>query len=182
MTAGSFRAVAARHPGVGLLVFDAHLDLRDQYEDSPWSHACVVRRILEEHGTPTQWCGTRSACQEEFDFLAEHDLKPFFAHHLDPQRHWIETLVERLPERVYLSIDVDGLDPSVMPGTGTPEPGGPGYRDLLALIRELFARRRVVAADIVELAPIPGQHVSEFTAAKIATKVLGSAWRARNDV
>ncbi len=174
VTAGAFRPVARKYPGVGVLIFDAHLDLRAEYDGTPWSHACVARRLIEEHDARIEWCGIRSVSPEEFEYIGAKEIRPFYAHELDPERRWIPGLVERLPERVYLSIDIDGLDPAYVPGTGTPEPGGLGYRDLLALIRAVAARRHLVGADIVEVAPIPGQQVSEFTAARVAAKLLGA--------
>ena len=178
-----FRAAAARHPGLGIVGVDAHLDLRDRYEGSPWSHACVLRRIVEEFGPPVLWVGARSLAAEERDFLTDHpEIDVRWAHALDglDGDAWMIEAIERLPETIYLTIDVDGLDPAVMPGTGTPEPGGLAYRTVLRVVRELAARRRIVAADIVELAPLPGQQVSEFTAAKLAAKLI-SAVLARRD-
>jgi len=100
-------------------------------------------------------------------------LQPVFAHDIDPADFsWIDSVVERLPPYVYLTVDLDGLDPAVIPGTGTPEPGGLSYRQLVRLIRAVGERRTVVAADITELAKIAGTQVSEFTAAKIATKIF----------
>lgn len=178
VTAGPFRAAAARHPGLGIVGIDAHLDLRDRYGGSPWSHACVLRRIVEEHGPAVLWAGVRSVSAEEWSFLADQppgrraDIR--WAHALDREGSWIEEAIERLPPEVYLTIDVDGLDPSVIPGTGTPEPGGLDYRTVLRFVRTLAARRRIVAADFVELAPLPAQQGSEFTTAKLAAKLLGA--------
>lgn len=181
ISAGPFRAAAERHPGLGLVGIDAHLDLRDLYEGNPWSHACVLRRIVEAHSPPTLWVGVRSMAAEELEFLQSLeprsliDVRP--AHTLDRDGAWIKRAIAPLPERVYLSIDVDGLDPSVMPGTGTPEPGGLDYRTVLRFIDALARQRQIVGADLVELAPIPGQQVSEFTAAKLAAKLIGAVLR-----
>ena len=177
VTAGPLRAVVEEHPAVGLLVIDAHLDLRDSYDGTRWSHACVMRRVLEEHAIPVVWCGTRSYSRGEADLVAERGLTIWHAHDLPRHPRWIEEVVDVLPEVVYLSVDVDGLDPSVMPGTGTPEPGGLTYREILGVIEELARRRTLVAADLVEVAPIPGQVVSEFTAARIAAKIIGAVRR-----
>lgn len=174
VTIGAARPVIRRHPDVGMLIVDAHLDLRAEYQGSPFSHACAARRVIDEHGIQVAWCGIRSVSQEEADYLAAHDLHPCYAHEMDAQRTWIERVLAKLPQRVYLSIDVDGLDPAVMPGTGTPEPGGLLYRDLLALIRAVARHRTIVAADCVEVAPIHGQQVSEFTAARVVAKLIGA--------
>lgn len=179
ITAGALRGVTTTRGEVGVVVFDAHLDLRDEYDGSRWSHACVMRRVLEEQfpesPAPVRWCGTRAYSEEEARYAAEKHLTIIPAHEISPSDDsWIDACIAELPEHVYLSIDVDGLDPAVMPGTGTPEPGGLSYRQLIALIRRLARERTIVAADIVELAPIPSQHVSEFTAARVAAKLLGS--------
>ena len=111
--------------------------------------------------------GIRAVAPEEAEYLDRQGLKPFWAHALNPLNDsWIPEAISRLPQRVYLTIDLDGLDPSVIPGTGTPEPGGLSYRQVAALIRALGRERTVVAADIVELSKIPGNQVSEYTAAR----------------
>ena len=175
VTLGAVQALAARDPDFGVVFVDAHLDLRDRYTGTPWSHACVARRLIEA-GHRVDWCGIRSVSQEEAEFVAAHGLAPRYAHQIvdDRERSWIAPFVASLPPRVYLTLDVDGLDPAVIPGTGTPEPGGLDYRTVLALIRELTRERTLVGADIVELAPIPGQQGSEFTAAKLAAKLLAA--------
>ena len=175
LTTGPFRAAAKKYPGLAIVGIDAHLDLRDEYGGSPWSHACVLRRIVDEFSPPVLWVGARSLAAEERDFLADHpEIDVRWAHALadEPNHDWMVAAIEKLPETVYLTIDVDGMDPAVIPGTGTPEPGGLAYRTVLRFVRELIARRRVVAADIVELAPIEGQQGSEFTTAKLAAKLV----------
>ncbi len=172
VTAGPFRAAAAFHPGVGIVGIDAHLDLRDRFSGTSWSHACVLRRIVEAHDPAVLWIGARSVSAEEWRFLDERPCDVRWAHQLDREGVWIDDAIAPLPEAVYLTIDVDGLDPSVIPGTGTPEPGGLDYRTVVRFIRTLASRRRIVAADVVELAPISGQQVSEFTAAKLAAKLI----------
>jgi len=169
---GPIRAAAARYPHIGVLQVDAHLDLRETWNGSRYNHACVMRRVAEDIGVPFVQVGIRSFSPEEAEYIGAHDLKPFFAHAIDPvDTSWIQNVVALLPQAVYLTIDLDGLDPAVVPGTGTPEPGGLSYRQLVALIQEVGRSRQVIAADITELAPIAGSHVSEFTAAKIATKI-----------
>jgi len=152
---------------------DAHLDLRDEWNGSRYNHACVMRRVIEDVGLPAVQIGIRSFSPEEADYVRSRHLTPFYAHEINPRDNtWIERAVEALPENVYLTIDLDGLDPSVIPGTGTPEPGGLSYRQLVSLIRAVGKKRKVVAADINELAKIGGTQVSESTAAKIATKIF----------
>lgn len=174
VTAGAVRAVASRHEGLGLLIVDAHLDLRDNFHGDPWSHACVMRRVLEEHHLPLTYCGVRALAVEEAPFIAEHDIRPIYAEQVEAGGSWISEVVSRLPEKVYLSFDVDALDPAVLPGTGAPEPAGLSYRQGAALMEAVARQRTIVAADFVELAPIPGQQVSEFTAARLVAKLIGS--------
>lgn len=169
---GPISAAAARWPDMAVLQVDAHLDLRDSWNGSRYNHACVMRRVADDMGLAVVQVGIRAVAPEEADFLRARGLKPFWAHDIAADSGWIDAVAAALPERVYLTVDLDGLDPSVIPGTGTPEPGGLTYRQLIALIRAVGSQRTVVAADIVELAKIPGTQVSEFTAARIAAKIF----------
>ena len=170
---GPIMAAARIFPGMAVLQVDAHLDLRDTWNGSRYNHACVIRRVIEDARLPVIQVGIRSFSPEEAEYIRTHNLSPCFAHQIPPDTsEWIKKIVDQLPEHVYMTIDLDGLDPSVLPGTGTPEPGGLSYRQLVSLIREVGQSRKVVAADINELSIIEGTHVSEFTAAKIASKIL----------
>ncbi len=170
---GLIRAAAGIHPDIGVLQVDAHLDLRDSWQGSRYNHACVMRRVVEDMGLACAQVGIRSLSSEEHDYIKKNNLKPVYAHTIDPMDFsWIDDVMETLPASVYITIDLDGLDPSVIPGTGTPVPGGLSYRQVVELIRRVGRSRRVVAADINELAKIQGTVVSEFTAAKIAAKIL----------
>lgn len=172
----TFATVAACktiYPEMGLLQVDAHLDLRQEWNGSPYNHACVMRRIHADLHVPLQAVGIRSFSQEELEYIRQTGLKPVFAHEIEPfTNEWILRVVDALPHEVYISIDLDGLDPGILPATGTPEPGGLTYRQLVALLQAVGRARRVVGADINELAKIEGCNVSEFTAAKIASKIL----------
>ncbi len=170
---GPILAVSEIHPGTGVLQIDAHADLRNEWNGSCWNHACVMRRVREDAGLPAVQAGIRSFSPEEAEYMRQKRIRPFYAHEIDPADDaWIGEILCALPEKVYLTIDVDGLDPSVIPGTGTPEPGGFSYRQIVRLIRALGREKKVVAADINELAKIPGSQVSEVTAARIAAKIL----------
>ncbi len=174
---GPIRAAAERHPDIGVLQIDAHPDLRDQWNGSRYNHGCVMRRVLDDMGLPIVQVGVRTLSPEERDLIRERNLRPFWAHDIDPlDRGWIAEVVDRLPPKVYLTFDLDGLDPSVLPGTGTPEPGGLSYRQATALIQTLGREREVFAADICELAKIRGTQVSEYTAARIAAKIFAACW------
>ena len=176
LTYGLVRAAARMEPEIGVVQFDAHADLRDSYEGSRHSHACVMRRILElDH--PTLAVGVRSLSRNEADLIRERQLAVLWGQDLEPhgtrcEERFVE-LLETLPETVYLTFDIDFLDPALVPATGTPEPGGGLWYPTLRLLRRLFERKRVVAMDIVELAPIPGQPASDFLAAKLTYKCLG---------
>jgi agmatinase len=174
VTVGAARA-AARHTSEPLtfLVVDAHLDLRDHYDGTPYSHACTSRRLLEL-GRVVH-VGVRTACPEELEVIAAHDLAPIWGHEVnaEPRERWIARALDQLQGPVYVSVDVDGLDPSVIPATGTPVPGGLGWYDLLALLRAVGQRCDVVGCDLVELAPIPGQVASDFAAALLVYKMIG---------
>ena len=170
VTLGSFRAVHKRHPDVHIIHFDAHADLRDDYLGAKLSHACVIRRCHELVGDERihQFC-IRSGGREEFRFAKAHtDLHPFdFA--------GLEELTQALAQSgtpVYFTIDLDCLDPSLFPGTGTPEAGGISFPQLLEAIR-LVAKTNVVGADVNELAPMLDQSgVSTATACKVLRELL----------
>ena len=174
---GLIKAASDIYPDLGVLQIDAHLDMRDTWKGSRYNHACVMRRIVEDMKLPAIQVGIRSFSPEEAEFAASRNLTPFYAHRIDPTDHaWIEEAIDALPPRVYLTLDLDGLDPSVIPGTGAPEPGGLSYRQTVQLIKKVGREKNVVAADINELIKIDGSNVSEFTAAKIATKIFVYSW------
>jgi agmatinase len=170
---GAARAAHARYGSLSFLQIDAHLDLRDSYEGSRFSHACVARRLLEL-GRVTA-VGPRVGCTEELECVRAQGLRPVWGHELTtiPQDEWIGRVVDQLGLRVYVTLDVDGLDPSVIPATGTPVPGGLSWHQTLALLRAVGSQREVVGCDICELAPIPGHHASDFATAMLVYKMIG---------
>jgi len=176
ITPGGVRAAAARHPGLHVVQLDAHADLRESYQGQRFSHACAMARCLEH--APVRAIGIRSYSPEEarrMPGIAGYRLVP--GHELG-RAGWIERALEGLDGRpVYLTVDVDYFDPAVMPATGTPEPGGGAWWPALDLLAELFGRTRVVAADVVELAPVPGLHHADFTAASLVFWLIGLAVR-----
>lgn len=173
ITAPLVAAAARAHPGLTVLHLDAHLDLRDQYHGNPLSHACVMRRVLEMDISVVH-AGIRSLCAEEYNLVNDRHLPVFWWHDLAADRgdDWLDQIIGRLGRRVYVSLDVDVLDPGLMPGTGTPEPGGLSWLAVTRLLRQVCRQRVVVAADIVETAPVPGMVVAEYTAARLAAKLL----------
>src|SRR5258706_14021717 len=163
-------AVAAKHPGLSGLQIDAHADLRDSFMGTPHNHACAMRRTLEYPRT-TQ-VGIRSLSAEEAAAGPTLPTEIFYDFNLREQADWIDRVVDSLSETVYITIDVDGFDPAIMPATGTPEPGGLSWHEGLRLLRRVIERRTVVGCDIVELAPMGGNVAPNFLCAKLIYKIL----------
>ncbi|NER02503.1 MAG: agmatinase [Okeania sp. SIO3C4] len=156
-----------------VIQIDAHGDLRYEYEDSIYNHACVMRRIIEM-GLPTIQIGIRAICKEEANLIKEKNLTVFRAREIVIQPDWIERAIASIQtQRVFLTIDLDGIDPTLIPGVGTPEPGGLNWYSLTTFLRKLFELHEVVGCDIMELAPVTDSVVSEFTAAKLVYKLIG---------
>jgi agmatinase len=168
LTVGMVRAFRERFEGLSVLQFDAHADLRDEYEGSKYSHACVMRRVLE--CCPIVQVGVRSLSQEEHRFLAEKQMQPFFAEGLPLD---VDGIVSALSADVYVTIDLDVLDPSIMSAVGTPEPGGMSWHEILSILRRVAEQRRIVGCDLVELCPREGPSSCAFLAAKLAYKLIG---------
>jgi len=163
-------AAASRHTGLTVLQIDAHADLRDSYMGTRHNHACAMRRVLEL--APVTQVGIRSMSTEEAQAVPGLKTRIFYDHSMRRDPAWIDRVVDTLPETVYVTIDVDGLDPAIMPATGTPEPGGLSWYEALALLRSTIERRRVVACDVVELSPLPGVMAPNFLCAKLVYKIL----------
>ena len=163
-------AVAAKYPGLSVLQIDAHADLRESFMGTPHSHACAMRRTLEFAST-TQ-VGVRSLSPEEAAAAPSLQTQIFYDFNMRQNADWIDRVVDSLSETVYVSIDVDGFDPAIMPATGTPEPGGLSWYEGLTLLRRVIERRTVVGCDIVELSPIPGNVAPNFLCAKLIYKIL----------
>jgi agmatinase len=163
-------AAATRHAGLSVLQIDAHADLRDAYLDEPHSHACAMRRTLEH--APLVQVGIRNISEEEVRALPALKTRIFYDWNMREDPHWIARAVDALSEKVYVTIDLDGLEPGLMPAVGTPEPGGLTWRELTALLRRTFETKHVVACDVVELCPIAGLASPNFVAAKLVYKLL----------
>lgn len=173
-TLGALQAVTRHHAApVGLFQLDAHADLRDSYEGSRFSHACVARRAHEDLGMPLFQFGVRARCLEEERYRQEHRIAGLDAMALHRNGLAALRLPADFPKAIYLTLDVDGLDPSVIRATGTPVPGGPGWYDTLAAIELAIRGRRVVGFDVVELAPRADDHASSFAAAQLVYAVMG---------
>ncbi|MGC9454557.1 MAG: agmatinase [Phycisphaerae bacterium] len=170
ITVGMVQAAAAVDD-VSVLILDAHADLRDEYEGEKLSHACVAARVLEVTDKLCQ-VGIRSYSREEYEAHGERVRSFITPAVVESDPNWIARALDMLERRVYVSVDIDALDPSIAPGTGTPEPGGLGWKQVLQLLREVCSKRQVVGADIVEVRPLPPSRVTEFIAARLAYKLI----------
>lgn len=168
---GVVQAMREKYPGISVLQLDAHADLRNYYQCSPYSHASVGRRISEL--CPLVQAGTRSMSAEEAAFMKESNIRTFSADFIHEEQLWWEKICENLSGDVYITIDIDVLDPSIMPATGTPEPGGIYWKDILRLVKAVSSRCRVRGFDVVELSPIPGMIAPDFLAAKLVYRIIG---------
>jgi agmatinase len=171
LTLGAARAFRAAGRRVGFVQFDAHADLRDSYEGTPLSHACVMRRIAEM-GFPLLQLATRACCEEERLFRRRRRIVSIDPDILAGPRAPSRLFPRGFPAEVYVTFDVDALDPSQMPATGTPVAGGLSWREAVVWLDRVAAARRIVGADVVELAPIPRLHHADFTAAQLAHRLL----------
>jgi agmatinase len=163
-------AFAAKHPDLSVLQIDAHADLRETFMGTPHNHACAMRRVLD-YARCTQ-VGIRSLSPEEAAAAPSLRTQIFYDFDMRRDETWIDRVVDSLSETVYITIDVDGFDPAIMPATGTPEPGGLTWYEALALLRRVIESRHVVGCDIVELSPIPGNVAPNFMCAKLIYKLL----------
>jgi agmatinase len=171
LTSGLARAVAARYRKLSILQIDAHLDLRDSYQQSRYSHACAMRRCLPYAQTIVP-VGVRNISQVEHRFCRKSGIQPITARDCFESDDWVDRALEQLGHNVYVTVDVDGFDPAYAPGTGTPEPGGLDWYQVTSLLRLVAAEKNIVAADVTEVLPIPGQAVTEFLAARLIYKII----------
>lgn len=171
VSVGAVRSMARHYPDLTVLQFDAHSDMRDAYEGSPYNHACVMARVREV-AKVTQ-VGIRSSATEE-----QHNIDPqriFHAHRIkwgDLRDKWQQQVDAQLSDHVYVTIDLDALDPAYLPSTGTPEPDGLCYHDILSTVRLVAEHHTIVGFDIVELCPNPAARASDFLAAKMLYQIL----------
>jgi agmatinase len=174
---GVIRAFASRHPNMSVLQIDAHADLREEYEGNVLSSATIMRRVLDVCPRTAQ-VGIRSLSEPEAQLVGERQLPLWLASDIQRQTargraEWIAEVVRSLGEEVYVTFDIDAFDPSLVPGTGTPEPGGLGWYEVMDLLSAVTTQRRVVGFDVVELSPLVEGHVSPVVAAKLVYKLIG---------
>jgi agmatinase len=168
LTLGMVKAFAERFDRLSVLQLDAHADLRAEYADSRYSHACVMRRVLE--CCPIVQVGIRSLSLEEHRFLSQNKMQPFFAEGTPLDE---KAIASALSKEVYITIDLDVLDPSIMSAVGTPEPGGLSWYEVLRILRHVAQEKHIVGFDLVELCPKEGPSSCTFLAAKLAYKLIG---------
>jgi agmatinase len=165
---GSARAFSHHFKNLSILQLDAHSDLRQEYEGSPYNHACAMARMREV--APVIQVGIRSMSREE---ASDADWERIFtAYELFDDKTKYQKAIDKLTENVYITIDLDVFDPSLIPSTGTPEPGGPGYLEIMNFLKEVIWKKNVVGFDVVELCPSPSNRAPDFVAAKIIYQLL----------
>lgn len=168
VSCGSIKAYSEKYSNLSVLQIDAHADLREEYMGSKYNHACVMKRAKD--WAKIVQVGIRSVATEEKDFIERERV--FYAHEIFQNNKWIKKAIGELTENVYLTIDLDGFDPSFLPSTGTPEPGGMNWWQVIELIDNLVKKRNLVGFDIVELCPNPNEKSSDVTAAKLLYRIL----------
>ena len=166
-------AVGKKYQNLSVLQIDAHANLRDEYHANPSSHACAMRRVLEV--CPAVQVGIRSLSAEEAQAIPRLSTKVYWAKDITrlPLKSWVAKVLDDLHPDVYVTIDLDGFDPSIIPATGSPEPGGLDWYQVTSLLRAVASHKKIVGFDVVELLPQPGDHASNFLAAKLVYKCLG---------
>jgi agmatinase len=170
ITTGAVRAHKAKYPDLTVLQIDAHADMRDTYQGSKWSHACVMRRVREL--CPAVSVGIRNVSADCHTAMERSSLPVFWARDCVGRTDWHQPAASALSDHVYLTFDLDGLDPSIMPAVGTPEPGGFLWQETLDFLRVVFTQKHVVGFDVVELSPIPGLHAPDFLAARLTAEMV----------
>jgi len=165
---GAIQAFSEYFENLSVLQLDAHADLRQEYEGSKFNHACAMARAREF--APVVQVGIRSMSASEISFVDKERM--FFSHELYYDKSLYKKAIDKLSENVYITIDLDVFDPSIMPSTGTPEPGGPDYFELLHFLKEVIKRRNIVGFDVVELCPSNTNKSPDFIAAKIIYQIL----------
>ena len=167
---GSALACLDKYLGLSVLYIDAHADLRDEYQGTGWGHGSAARRIAEH--CPVSLVGVRTLALEERDFIDQAGIRVCY---WPPSDGCVDDIINGLSPQVYVSVDLDALDPSEMAAVGTPEPGGMRWLELVALLRQVAEQRRVVGFDVCELAPNEGPAANSYTAAKLVYKLVAYA-------
>lgn len=172
ISSGLVQAYHEKYPSLSVLQFDAHADLREMYQGQRFSHACAMKRI-RDYVAKTAGIGIRNYSKEEHELIQKDNIPIVSGSELDMPDKWLDDILSYLTDDIYITIDCDFFDPSLMPGVGTPEPGGGRWYPILNILKAVAKRKNIVGFDVVELMPIPGSLVSEFTAARLIYKLIG---------
>jgi len=173
VTLGFVKSHMKKHGDLTVLQIDAHSDLRQSYHGNPYSHASVMARV-HDLGVNLVQIGIRAQCKEEAELIkSSNNIHTFYAHYVRSNPAWMEEALAAMGDQVYLTIDADGFDPSVIPCVGTAEPNGLYWHETLEFLRLVVSRKKVVGFDVVEVAPCEGQILSEYTLAKLVYKIIG---------
>ena len=170
LTTAPVRAHKAKYPNLSVLHIDAHADMRDSYQGSKWSHASVMRRVREL--VPAVSVGIRNASEDCVRSLKAGKCPVYWAKDVVGKTGWQDAAINQLTDQVYITLDLDAFDPSIMPAVGTPEPGGMHWYETLDFLRLVFSKKNVVGFDIVELSPIAGLHHPDFLAARLTAEMV----------
>ncbi len=179
VTLGSVSAHHKKYDNLSILQFDAHSDLRDSYGGNKYSHASVMRRVYEFNKNIVQ-VGIRAQCKEEADLIKSEKIKTFYMRDIRSEKlkvKWRKNVIDSLTDKVYITFDIDGFDPSIVPATGTPEPGGLFWDETLNLIKLVGKKKNIVGFDVVELAPSKHHTASNYITAKLVYKILNYAFQ-----
>lgn len=173
ITYGCMRAVKEKYNDVCLLQIDAHSDLRESYHDNIYSHASVMKRV-HDMDVPLTQIGIRAQCIEEAELIkSSKNIHTFYAHDVRNNPNWMDEAIKSLGKNVYISIDADGFDPSVVPAVGTAEPNGLFWNETLQFLKKVIEKKNIVGFDVVEIAPVKGNILSEYTMAKLVYRLIG---------
>jgi len=175
ITSGIVKAHKEKYGGISVLQIDAHADLKEEFEGTRYSHACAMKRTMEI--CPVVQVGIRSLSFEEAEFIKQKKMKIFWAKDIVDNDKWFDDAISQLSRDVYITIDLDAFDPSIMPSVGTPEPGGFGYYQVLRFLKKVCEKKNVVGFDVVELCPNENNVSPDFTAARLVYKLIGYKFR-----
>jgi agmatinase len=175
------KAYLEKYPDLSVIQFDAHADLRNEYEGNRFSHACIMARVCEFlDPTRVVQVGIRALSPEEAEFIRRSGITTLYAHEIRATESWMASILPKLTQHVYVTFDVDAFDPPIMPSTGTPEPNGLFWPETMKLLRLLGEQRQVVGFDVVEFAPSRGTRYPDYTTAKLTYKLMNYAFLSGN--
>lgn len=175
ITYGALKALKEKYGVFGLVQFDAHADLRNEYSGTKWSHASVMRRAVDDLGLPLVQLGNRAYCLEEYEARKKHHVTSWDAEYLCQNSIPENLIPENFPEQIFITFDVDGLDPSIIPDTGTPVAGGLQWYQALNLAKKALENRKLIGFDVVELAPRKDSFLSDFITAQLTYALMDFA-------